>query len=478
MSMIQFDAYPSPPPFSDASSTPRTPSPHQSDFLHINPKQQHIPIGSVPHIFQESDLMIHNTDPAWFTYPNQPNSLLHELYDAEHQDNYPPPDLYLDDVPHNYPEWHSHHQHHLHHHAVPRRATYPYVRHDLPQHQYYDQYPVYQDALPDRADAQPIKLEDTPLIVPSQMGFPIHPHHPSFLPSASGAAIPVQLTDDCSQQGDPVSPQALLQLATPPNLPPGGAPPSIPVKSSATSAVSTSAPTFVPVPSALTSSVPVARLAKPPPRHHKTKRRPQNHLVLSSTSPASLGSLVVTPFRVASAIGTTASPFPPSLPRRAPPRHIPPLILLPPSPLSQSHAAPKARQSSRVCSHLFASRTHPSQTSPRCNSLIPLRAKRRQHLIIIRSQQRTRVSQTLSAGGHCLCSAMPCLLRHQCRHNRLRSLSRQSCHCSHLHSLTLPLSYSPLPPLSRTFRPHKLTSFVARTCYLLSFDFAFRPTPR
>ncbi|KAF8558725.1 hypothetical protein OG21DRAFT_1519511 [Imleria badia] len=200
---MQFDAYPSPPSFSDASSTPRTPSPNESDFLHpshINPKHN-IPIGSVPHIFQESDLMIHH-DPTWFPYTPQPNSLLQELYEQDPHDSYPQ-DIYIDDTAH-YTEWHNHQQQHILPHAVPRRATFPYVRHDLPQPQYYDQYAVYSDPISDRADPQPIKLEDTPLIVPSQLGFPAHlqthHHHPSFLPSPAGAAVPVQLTDDAASK--------------------------------------------------------------------------------------------------------------------------------------------------------------------------------------------------------------------------------------------------------------------------------------
>ena len=196
--VMQFDAYPSPPSFSDASSTPRTPSPHANDY-HINPKHN-IPIGSLPHIFQESDLLIHN-DPAWFTYSNQPNSLLQELYEPDSHDNYHK-DVYIDDTAH-YAEWHHHQQQHLHPHPVPRRATYPYVRHDLPQPQYYDQYPMYPDPpIPDCADHQAIKLEDTPLIVPSQLGFPTlqaH-HHPSFLPSAPVPSVPVQLTDDAASK--------------------------------------------------------------------------------------------------------------------------------------------------------------------------------------------------------------------------------------------------------------------------------------
>ncbi|KAG6378969.1 hypothetical protein JVT61DRAFT_13257 [Boletus reticuloceps] len=149
--------------------------------------------------------MIH-PDPAWFPYTNQPSSLLQELYE---QDSYPhdsyPHDIYIDDSAH-YTEWHhqQQQQHHIHPYAVPRRATFPYVRHDLPQPQYYEHYPSYPDVVSDRADPQAIKLEDTPLIVPSQLGFNTHPlqthTHPSFLPSPAGAAVPVQLTDDAASK--------------------------------------------------------------------------------------------------------------------------------------------------------------------------------------------------------------------------------------------------------------------------------------
>lgn len=101
-----------------------------------------------------------------------------------------------------------------------RRATFPYVRHDLPQHhiphhpQFYDQYPsMYNEPLtmsPDPSeshhphDPQSIKLEDTPLIVPSQLGFTAHPlhghHHPGFLPPGAGGSVPIQHTDDAASK--------------------------------------------------------------------------------------------------------------------------------------------------------------------------------------------------------------------------------------------------------------------------------------
>lgn len=53
-------------------------------------------------------------------------------------------------------------------------------------------------------DPQSIKLEDTPLIVPSQLGFAAHTlhghHHPGFLPSGAGASVPIQHTDDAASK--------------------------------------------------------------------------------------------------------------------------------------------------------------------------------------------------------------------------------------------------------------------------------------
>lgn len=53
-------------------------------------------------------------------------------------------------------------------------------------------------------DHQSIKLEDTPLIVPSQLGFPAHPlhghHHPGFLPPGAGTSVPIQHTDDAASK--------------------------------------------------------------------------------------------------------------------------------------------------------------------------------------------------------------------------------------------------------------------------------------
>lgn len=53
-------------------------------------------------------------------------------------------------------------------------------------------------------DPQSIKLEDTPLIVPSQLGFAAHPlhghHHPGFLPSGAGGSVPIQHTDDAASK--------------------------------------------------------------------------------------------------------------------------------------------------------------------------------------------------------------------------------------------------------------------------------------
>jgi len=243
---MDFAAYASPypdssPPYSESSSTPRTPSPQSIDLTHpLNFKH---PIHTVPTIFQEdsylpSDVgsMIQND--SWVpqsnynNYPPPQGSLLRELYEPEPSEHYQS-DVYIDDHAH-YNEWqqqqqqqqqqqhHHHQQMHLRqpdHHTL-RRATFPYVRHDLPQHhiphhsQFYDQYPpMYNEPLamsPDPSesrhphDHQSIKLEDTPLIVPSQLGFPAHPlhghHHPGFLPPGAGTSVPIQHTDDAASK--------------------------------------------------------------------------------------------------------------------------------------------------------------------------------------------------------------------------------------------------------------------------------------
>ncbi|KAG1873681.1 hypothetical protein DFJ58DRAFT_759721 [Suillus subalutaceus] len=235
---MDFAAYASPypdssPPYSESSSTPRTPSPQSVDLIH--PHDFKHPIHTVPTIFQEdsylpSDVgsMIQND--SWVSqanynnYPQSRGSLLCELYDSEPSEHYQS-EAYIDDHAH-YNEWQRQQQQqqqmHLRqpdHHTF-RRATFPYVRHDLPQHhiphhsQFYDQYPsMYNEPLtmsPDPSesrhphDPQSIKLEDTPLIVPSQLGFPAHPlhgHHlPGFLPPGAGASVPIQHTDDAASK--------------------------------------------------------------------------------------------------------------------------------------------------------------------------------------------------------------------------------------------------------------------------------------
>ncbi|KAH7914444.1 hypothetical protein BJ138DRAFT_1110631 [Hygrophoropsis aurantiaca] len=206
------------PSFSDSSSTPRTPSPRSVDVL-LSYKQ---PIDHVPSIYTDSpdtydaQMMIQN-DP-WSAHADLYNpraSLLQELYDHD----VPPqvhPDLYADE--HAQYDW-SHNQpmqvrQSMPDHTMVRRATFPYVRHDhIPQHSYYDGYPpqLYSEPMstePERHDPQSIKLEDsTPLIVPSQIGFPSHPllhphpHHPAYLssPNAPGS-VPIQHTDDAASK--------------------------------------------------------------------------------------------------------------------------------------------------------------------------------------------------------------------------------------------------------------------------------------
>ncbi|KAG2115865.1 uncharacterized protein F5147DRAFT_833995 [Suillus discolor] len=239
---MDFAAYASPypdssPAYSESSSTPRTPSPQSVDLIPTHNFKH--PIPTVPTIFQEdsylpSDVgsMIQND--SWVSqanynnYPAPQGSLLRELYEPEPYQS----EAYIDDHAH-YNEWqhqqqqqqHHHQQHQQMHlrqpdHHTLRRATFPYVRHDFPQHhiphhpQFYDQYPsMYNDSLsmsPDPSesrhphDPQSIKLEDTPLIVPSQLGFAAHTlhghHHPGFLPSGAGASVPIQHTDDAASK--------------------------------------------------------------------------------------------------------------------------------------------------------------------------------------------------------------------------------------------------------------------------------------
>ncbi|OAX43243.1 hypothetical protein K503DRAFT_796473 [Rhizopogon vinicolor AM-OR11-026] len=228
------------PPYSDASSTPRTPSPPSTDLLHPHNFKHQINAG--PTIFQEdpyipSDSSMIQND-SWpsqgnYNYPPPRGSLLQELYESEPSEQYQG-DLYIDDHAH-YNEWQQqqqqqqqqqhHQQMHLRQSDITtfRRATYPYVRHDLPQHhphhisqhpQFYEQYPpMYNEPLPlspdpseshHSRDPQSIKLEDTPLIVPSQLGFAAHPlhghHHSGFLPSGAGGSVPIQHTDDAASK--------------------------------------------------------------------------------------------------------------------------------------------------------------------------------------------------------------------------------------------------------------------------------------
>ncbi|KAF8838627.1 hypothetical protein BDN67DRAFT_971266 [Paxillus ammoniavirescens] len=233
---MDFETYPSyadlsPASFSDSSSTPRTPSPRSTDLIpSINLKH---PIESLPQIFQESESYLHSepqmiqneawSSPAHYSYAHPRGSLLQELYEPDASEQYQN-DVYIDDHAH-YTEWQQQQQQQqnqmrtsMHDHTTVRRATYPYVRHDLahqPSHaQFYDQYqPMFTDSFPMSPDPsehhlprdpQSIKLEDTPLIVPSQLGFSAHQlqphHHPSFLPSAAGGAVPIQHTDDAASK--------------------------------------------------------------------------------------------------------------------------------------------------------------------------------------------------------------------------------------------------------------------------------------
>ncbi|KAG1752460.1 uncharacterized protein EDB91DRAFT_1243225 [Suillus paluster] len=211
-------AYPNSSPSYSDSSTPRTPSPQSIDLL--PPHNFKHPIITVPTIFQEDSYlpsdagsMIQND--SWVSQTNYNNfppsrgSLLQELYEPDHTEQYQ-----------NEQQQQQMHLSRQSDHTSFRRATFPYVRHDLHPHhiphhpQFYDQYPsMYNEPLqisPDLSeshhphDPQSIKLEDTPLIVPSQLGFAAHPlhghHHPGFLPSGAGGSVPIQHTDDAASK--------------------------------------------------------------------------------------------------------------------------------------------------------------------------------------------------------------------------------------------------------------------------------------
>ncbi|KAI6135123.1 hypothetical protein EV401DRAFT_1845381 [Pisolithus croceorrhizus] len=197
---FEASSFSSPASYSDSSSTPRTPSPHSTSEVFVSLK--HHPITESTLFHGSDSLMEFNAD-AVYPYTQSP-SLLQELYDQ------PTDSFYIDDQAH-YNEWQQHQQHHFraHDHAVVRRATFPYVRHDqlaqyppTASHLYDMCAPIYHDS-----DHQSIKLEDTPLIVPSQLGYPnhaIHPHHyistPSYLSPATGGTVAIQHTDDAASK--------------------------------------------------------------------------------------------------------------------------------------------------------------------------------------------------------------------------------------------------------------------------------------
>ncbi|KIO12501.1 hypothetical protein M404DRAFT_678760 [Pisolithus tinctorius Marx 270] len=200
---FEASSFASPASFSDTSSTPRTPSPHSASDMFISLKHHPITESS---LFHDSESLMFN-DVAVYpqsSYAQSP-SLLQELYDQ-------PNDYFIDDQAH-YNEWHQHQQHlhfraHDHSGTVVRRATFPYVRHDqlqqYPSPHLYDLCPpVYHEPEPAH---QAIKLEDTPLIVPSQLGYSthaIHSHHnnaPSYLSPATGGTVAIQHTDDAASK--------------------------------------------------------------------------------------------------------------------------------------------------------------------------------------------------------------------------------------------------------------------------------------
>ncbi|KAI6024458.1 hypothetical protein EDC04DRAFT_3143235 [Pisolithus marmoratus] len=196
---FEASSFSSPASYSDSSSTPRTPSPNAT----LLPEM--FSIGMKHHPITESTLF-HGSDPLVdYPYAQSP-SLLQELYD------HPTESYYIDDQAH-YNEWQQHQQHFFrpHDHTVIRRATFPYVRHDqlspYPASHLYDFCaPMYHDPA-EPSHHQAIKLEDTPLIVPSQLGYSahaIHPHHhgspPSYLSPATGGTVAIQHTDDAASK--------------------------------------------------------------------------------------------------------------------------------------------------------------------------------------------------------------------------------------------------------------------------------------
>ncbi|KAL0950120.1 hypothetical protein HGRIS_010117 [Hohenbuehelia grisea] len=182
---LQLDLY------SDASSTPRTPSPNYNiPFQHIAQKDM-------------SDCDPHR------------GSLLQELYSEQDHD------LYLDQ--HQWQQQQQHQQQQLYQQQpqqIHRRATFPYVRQDrddMPFNHYqlpFIQPNMYPDSVlplsadPFMHDNNPVKLEDPHLIVPSQSPHQLPPYftHPqaqspialSYLNPHSG--MPVQHTDDAASK--------------------------------------------------------------------------------------------------------------------------------------------------------------------------------------------------------------------------------------------------------------------------------------
>ncbi|KAH8096712.1 hypothetical protein BXZ70DRAFT_333055 [Cristinia sonorae] len=253
MDAVQFD-YTS---YSDASSTPRTPSPRE-ELVRFHHHQKDLAVAvavAPPRIFDHHDEPLFANamwNPA-AAYPSNPpssrGSLLDELYDHDIPDHtvYPPPAHF------HQPQWspapahadHHHQMRHAHDIAMQRRATFPYVRHDRPEHIPYPSHPflhtdhdspynsrpgtVYGEPLP--LDASPhfphhmdepfahsvpmssphamydhldgIKTEDAPVIVPSQTAGYCRPPsagmHP--LPCLSPhAGLLVQHTDDAASK--------------------------------------------------------------------------------------------------------------------------------------------------------------------------------------------------------------------------------------------------------------------------------------
>ncbi|KAG6910807.1 hypothetical protein DXG01_007696 [Tephrocybe rancida] len=224
MDSLHFDPYVS---YNDA---PRTPSPHDIQFLQQHNLKQ--PIDNMePRIYEGA-----NDDEGGAVYQqpfyNPRGSLLQELYDHDLAEQQQP---YMEEQQQQQQQQQQQSWPHQQYHMV-RRATFPYVRHDrddgMPMQQYppFIQYPApprhdalyaepiteHQEFMPsmtnsphqsyhDFDDNPAIKLEDTSgsLMVPSQPGFYSRPPSSGGMPMSylsPHTGLPVQHTDDAASK--------------------------------------------------------------------------------------------------------------------------------------------------------------------------------------------------------------------------------------------------------------------------------------